>query len=473
MKSQEVIQKVRRTIDRYVLFERGDRLIVGVSGGIDSMVLLHILVHLREELSLSLIIAHVNHGLRPEESQKEAELVHEVAGRLLLPLEYKFFDVRTFQKLHKISLQEAARRIRFGFFDHLLSQYGGGKIVLGHHADDQVETALVRLMRGTGLQGLKGMVPIREGRIVRPLLEIGREEIESYAQENHLPYLTDSSNLKEDYLRNRIRLRLLPLIEKECGSNIKKTILKTIEHLREEDDFIEEEAEKIYQQIVREEGERVCFNFADFQNLHRAIQWRILQRAFTRARGRSNSIDGNWSEIHPLLRRLKRAPISFSVILSQGLLFEKRYDTIELKTKISPPPPPFEVELSVPGTTSIEEIEAEIEAEELVWDDSISFKEGQQGRIALLDVERLKFPLRVRNFRPGDRFQPLGAGGTQKLKEFFIDHKVPKMDRPRIPLLISGETIAWIGGYRIDERFKITPQTRRVLKLILSSRSNR
>lgn len=471
VKSSEVIRKVRRTIDRYGLFERGDQLIVGVSAGIDSMVLLHILNHLREEFSFSLIVAHVNHGLRPDESHREAELVQEAARRLHLPLEYKTFDVRTFQSLNHLSLQEAARKIRFGFFDHLLHKYGGGKIALGHHSDDQVETFLIRLLRGSGLKGLKGMLPLREGRVIRPLLEIWREEIESYARENHIPYLTDSSNLKEGYLRNWIRLRLIPFIEKEDFPRFKKTVLKTIEHLREEDDFIEREADIIYRQVVQEKGEKIYFNFSDFENLHRAIQWRVLQRAFATIHKGLYSVDQDWSDLNNLQRRLKKPPVSFSLELSSGIHFEKRYGTIELKRSLFHPIAPFEKELQVPGTTFIEEIETEVIAEEEPWKDSIAIMVSQEGHIALLDFDRLQFPLRMRNFRPGDRFRPLGAGGTQKLKKFFIDHKIPKMDRSGIPLLVSDETIAWVGGYRIDERFKVTPQTKRALKLKILKRS--
>ena len=207
-----LLNQVKRTIDRYHLLGKGDRLIVGVSAGVDSMVLLHLLNAYRKAFDLSLIVAHVNHGLRPEESETEARLVQEETDRLGLPFEYGQFNVKEFQKLGGYSPQDAARRIRFHFFHDLLKKHHAQKIALGHNADDQIETVLLRLIRGSGLQGLKGILPLREGKVVRPLLEVWREEIESFAIEKRIPFLLDSSNLKKDYLRNRVRLSLIPLI---------------------------------------------------------------------------------------------------------------------------------------------------------------------------------------------------------------------------------------------------------------------
>src|SRR4030042_3776234 len=188
-----VFNRVKRTLDHYHLLEKGDRLIVGVSAGVDSMVLLHLLDAFREAFDLSLIVAHVNHGFRPEESEKEAELVQEESARLGLPFEYGQFTVKEFKKLGGLSPQDAARRIRFHFFYQLLQKHHAQKIALGHNADDQVETVLLRLIRGSGLQGLKGILPIREGKVIRPLLEVGRGEIEAFAIEKKISFLFDSS----------------------------------------------------------------------------------------------------------------------------------------------------------------------------------------------------------------------------------------------------------------------------------------
>jgi tRNA(Ile)-lysidine synthase len=457
-----LFNQIKRAIDCHHLVEKGDRLIVGVSGGVDSMVLLHLLNTCREAFDLSLIVAHVNHGLRPVESAKEAELVQKEAARLGLPFEYGQFNVKEFQIKGGLSPQDAARRVRFHFFDDLLQKHHAQKIALGHHADDQVETFLLRLIRGSGLQGLKGMLPIRDGKVIRPLLGVWEEEIQAFAMEKKIPFLSDSSNLKRDYLRNRIRLALIPLMEREYQPNFKEILLRTSNILREEDDYLEKGAEAAYQKVVREERETLSFKFSEYQSLHQAIQWRVIRKILGRIYDRGVAVEeGEWSDVHEMHRKLHQSSPSFLLELPRGAWVEKRYDAVLLGKGKVKPFLPFDVELISPGRTIIREIGKEVVIEET---DRDKFK-NYRGPLntALMDYGSLQFPLRMRNFRPGDRFYPLGAKGTQKLKNFFIDHKIPKFERPEVPLLVSGEMIAWIVGYRIDERVKITEKTRKVL----------
>jgi len=460
-----LLEQVKRTIDRYHLLDKGDRLIVGVSAGVDSMVLLHLLNTYRQAFDLSLIIAHINHGLRPKESEKEAELVKEESERLALTFEYGQFNVKEFQKERGISLQDAARKIRFYFFNALLQKYSANKIALGHNADDQVETVLLRLIRGSGLKGLKGMLPVREGKVIRPLLEVWRREVESFAEEKKIPYLLDSSNLKENYLRNRLRLTLIPLIEKEYQPNFKKIVLKTSTVLREEDNYLEKGTEEAYQKIVHEGKDALSFKFSEYQSLHPAIQWRIIQKMLGRIDSREAIIEERGGlEVDQIYRKLHQPSPSFLIEMPHRISLEKRYDLVSIRKGWMKAVQPFEVELISPGRKYIEEIKREVVIEESRKDDQFKAFYGLSD-IALLDYQTLQFPLKMRNFRPGDRFQPLGVKGTQKLKEFFIDHKIPRFERPRIPLLTSGEMIAWVVGYRIDERVKVTEKTQKVLKI--------
>ena len=459
-----LFKQVKRTIDRYHLLKKDDRLIVGVSAGVDSMVLLHLLNVYREAFDLSLIVAHVNHGLRPEESEKEAELVQKESERLGLPFEYGQFNVKEFQKLGGLSPQDAARRIRFHFFNDLLQKHHAQKIVLGHNADDQVETVLLRLMRGSGLQGLKGMLPVREGKVIRPLIEVWREEIESFAIGKKIPFLLDSSNLKEEYLRNRIRLTLIPLVEREYQPNFKEILLRTSIILREENDYLERGANEAYQKIVQEEKDTLSFKFSEYHSLHQAIRWRVIRKMLECIDARGMVVEeGEWSEVHKIYQKLHKPSPSFLLGLPHGIRVEKRYGIVLLGKGEVKPFPPFEVELNSPGRTFIEEIGKEVVIEETNRDKFRNY--NGPPNTALMDYENLQFPLKMRNFRPGDRFHPLGAKGTQKLKEFFIDHKVPRFERPNVPLLISREMIAWIVGYRIDERVKVTEKTKKVLKV--------
>jgi len=462
-----LLDQVKRTIDFYHLLEKGDRLIVGVSGGIDSMVLLHVLNTFRQEFDLSLIVAHVNHGLRPDESERETELVQKESEQLSLPFEYGQFDAKEFQRAAGLSLQDACRRIRFHFFNSLLSKYHAQKIALGHNADDQVETVLLRLMRGSGLKGLRGMLPIRDGRVIRPLLQVWRREIESFATGNSIPSLLDSSNLKKRYLRNRLRLDLIPLIEREYQSNFKAVIMRTSTILREENDYLERVGEDAYQKIVREEKDTHSFKFSEYDSLHQAIRRRVLQKIFEKICSGEMIEGGEIWEVNSIYRKLQQPSPSFLMELPQGISIEKRYDWVSLGKGGVKAVPPFEVELVSLGSTLIEEIGREVVIKETTNRDIRSGSLSESRNVAFLDYQCLQFPLRLRNFRPGDRFQPMGVNGNQKLKEFFIDHKIPRFERHKIPLLISGEMIAWIVGYRINERVRVTEKTEKVLRIEL------
>jgi tRNA(Ile)-lysidine synthase len=426
------------------------------------MVLLHLLNACRQTFSLSLVVAYVNHGLRPKESEKEIDFLQKESERLLLPFECGTFNAKEFQRVGKLSLQEAARRLRFHFFEQILQKYDAQKIALGHQADDQVETILLRLMRGAGLQGLKGILPIREGKVIRPLLEVWRHEIEAFAIKNNIPFLVDSSNLKEEYLRNRLRLSLIPLLEKEYQPNLKKLILRTSGILREENDYLEKEAGRVYQNLVEGKGDTLTFQYPAYRSLHPAIQWRIIQKMLRGVYGEERED----LEVSQMFKKLKQPPPSFLLEFPLGVCMEKRYETVSLGKRSVEAIPPFEVELIAPGRTFIREIGREVMIEAMDV-------EGRRGmpqvssETALLDYHVLQFPLRIRNFRPGDRFQPLGVKGSQKLKEFFIDHKIPRFERSNIPLLLSGETVAWVVGYRIGDRFKVTDTTRKVLKAMV------
>ena len=461
-----LLEKARKTIDRYRLLDRGDRVVVGVSGGVDSMVLLHLLHGIREEYNLSLIVAHVNHGLRPEESEKEAELVEKESSRLGLPFEYGRFDARGFSRAAGFSLQDAARRIRYHFFRTLLHKYQAQKIALGHHADDQVETLFLRLLRGSGLRGMRGMLPIRDRRVIRPLLETWREEIESFAAEREIPHLLDSSNLKKDYLRNRLRLDLIPRMEREYQPNLKELILKTSVLLREEDDCLEGVAGKAYEKMIREEQEGFTFRFSEFEAYPAPMQWRIVRKLLDRAYQDETEEDEAWSSIRPFYEKLKHPAPSFLLELPHGIQVVKRYDQVMLKRCKAGPVPPFETELRCPGLTLIEEIGKQVKAEIERIDSGLRREDFVLApAVAVLDYHRLQFPLKMRNFRPGDRFQPLGVRGEQKLKEFFIDHKIPRFERAGIPLLVSGEKIVWVVGHRISEQARVNDQTEEILSI--------
>jgi tRNA(Ile)-lysidine synthase len=271
--------------------------------------------------------------------------------------------------------------------------------------------------------------------------------------------------MKRGYIRNRIRLDLIPFIEKEMQANVRRVILKASTLFREEDDYLDRAAEEACRKIIRDEGKTLFFRASDFQSLHKAIQWRVARKMLARMTSEERGgEEGEGPAIDSLYAKLVHPSSSFRAHLPCGLFLEKRYDEVQLGRGKRSQPPPFEVGLAVPGRTPIQEIGKDIVSEAVAG-------RGYAGNIeatpetALLDYDRLRFPLKVRNFRPGDRFQPLGVQGSQKVKEFFIDHKIPAFERPSIPILVSAEDIAWIVGYRIDDRFKITERTQKILKV--------
>jgi tRNA(Ile)-lysidine synthase len=259
-------------------------------------------------------------------------------------------------------------------------------------------------------------------------------------------------------------LDLIPLIEKEYQPNFKELILKTSAFLREEDECLERKAEEAYHRLIRKENGAISFKFSEFQSLHNPIRWRVIQRLLGEVYDGETWEEEAWFAIDPVYKRLKHPPSSFLTELPHGVCFEKRYDRVMLKKSRVKLIPPFEAEILASGHTLIEEIEREVWVEEL---DGKARQEDlpHSSEIAFLDYQKLQFPLRMRNFRPGDRFQPLGVRGEQKLKEFFIDHKVPRYERPGVPLLISGEKVVWVVGHRISDKVKVDEETIKILRV--------
>jgi tRNA(Ile)-lysidine synthase len=453
-----IISKVLGTMRRYSMIEPRDHVGVAVSGGIDSVALLDILTSLRQEFPIDLTVLHLNHGIRGKEAARDERFAHGLSERYSLPYLGHEVDVPGYRKEHSLSLQEAARELRYRFFEEAMGTLGLDKVAIGQTADDQAETVLMRLIRGGGTRGLKGIPPVRQG-YVRPLIEVWREELLHYVRYKGLPFVQDSSNLKKAYLRNRIRYELLPALS-AYNPNIKERLLHLAEVLAADESYLEGLAREIAEGICRKD-DKVSIPIPLLLSLPAALQARVLQHAFA---GLSSGGILEYPHITSLTALLGEGGGSKEVALPGGYRATKSYDTLVLgKQEGGRTGTEGEIELTIPGRTRSEGLGIELEA--AMVEEGIGPEADPDA--AFLDYERLTLPLRCRTFHPGDCFVPLGMRHPKKLKRFFIDLKIPRTERRRIPLVLSGDAICWVAGLRIDERFKIRPDTNKTLKLRL------
>jgi len=451
-----LLEQVFFLIRKHCLIAEEEKILVGVSGGPDSIALLHILWMLRDELKIFLHVAHLNHQLRGEEARADALFVQDFAEKLNLPYTIESFDVRTLQKETGLSLQEAAREARFAFFEREVRRLKADKVALGHHADDQAETILFNLLRGTGVKGLGGIPPLR-GIYIRPLLEVRRQEIEAYCRVHALPFRLDPSNLKPVYTRNRIRLQLLPLLEHEYNPQLARVLVRLGNICREENAYLELLAREAYQRVVEKEKEgELVLNRASLVAQPLPLRRRIFRLAWQRVSGETKELA--YEHVERLLEMLANG--ARALALPGGVRAVKTKNTFRLfRNDQLQRIPPYQYPLVIPGITFIPELDLEIQAEILPVEKAPPWKDLTL-REAILDYGLVKEPLRVRRRKEGDVFAPLGLGGTVKLKKFLIDQKIPRSERDRLPLVVSGEEIMWVGGLRMAEHWKVTEKTK-------------
>lgn len=453
-----MLEKVKKTIAGHRMLRRGDTVCVAVSGGVDSTVLLHVLAALAGELKLKLVVCHLDHGLRGKESVRDFNFTKRTAKRLGLR-----FEGKRLKKVEhaKGSLQDWARQRRYEFYEEAARKYGAGRVALGHTLDDQAETILMRFVKGSGTAGLSGMEAIR-GIYIRPLLEATREEIEGYARSEGVKYVTDSSNKTRKYLRNRIRLDLLPFLEKDYNPNISETLARTAGVMARDDKFIGGEARRAFSGLLKKRGKHVVV--LDRKGL-KALDEALVVRVFLRAAAMLGRETGLYApHVDSFLGLVKGKRPNAGHDLPGGLNLLREYDDITLSTKGPGKPAPFAMVLTVPGTTRVDGARIRLKASLLRKRPSLRTKDEST---AYFDYDALPKPLRVRSFRAGDRMRPLGMKGHKKLKDIFIDAKVPRARRAGVPIVESGGEVIWAAGLKRAEGYRVTGKTGRVLKITL------
>ncbi len=468
------IRSVDTTIITYGMLKKGDAVLAGVSGGPDSVAMIDVLAMLAHKYTLTLGVAHVNHSLRPKEAEADARFTASFARMLNLPFFSDKIDVHLYRKTHKLSLEEAARQMRYTFLNRLADKHGFQKIALGHHADDNAELVLMFLLRGSGSRGLSGIPPMRQDRIIRPLIQSSRMQIMDYLKTRGLSYVMDSTNTDTHYLRNRVRRDLIPELKKAYNPRITHTLNRLAAIMEAENQWMEGETDTVFRNAVVEiTSERVSLSVSKVKELHVAVLRRLIRRAVGHIKGdlRRIAYTHVTAGIHLLRQGRPGARLDFpegvTVSLDDDALIFSRHNSGRFRRKTVPEvsvSTPFHYEISPGESVSIKEIGVNLRCDTLDVAD-IGDLQTQGRSVACLDAQRLAFPLFVRRVLPGDRFKPLGMTGTQKVKKYFSSHKIKPAQRKRGCVLLSRNKIVWLVGHRIDDRVKITSSTVKLLKV--------
>ena len=460
-----LVAEVQRFIDAHELLCPGAKVIVSVSGGADSMALLSLLHGLESTYRLTLIVAHVNHQLRGKEATRDARFVQRQADKLGLPFHQMDVDVKALKHRTGLSTQHAARQLRYGALRSLCRSLAATHIALGHTADDQAETLLMRLLRGGGPAGLSG-IPVKRMPFIRPLFEVHRHAILDYLRAAGISWVEDNSNMSRRYLRSRIRLDLMPTL-RAYHPSIAQRLHHVADMLRADNDVLEQQTEDLANQALgwRVGNAMLAIKRAPFAVAPLALQRRLLRFAVDRL-PRSGHAAG-FRDIEALWRfTVDNGNVGQRLTLSGRLMAEWQKDVVLLWQTRALPPTSLSVLLPVPGTLALRGLALSLTARSLGL--TQGWRQQAEPRRVFVDVDAAAFPLSIRFPQPGDRFHPLGATGSQKLQDFFINNKVPKAMRPYVPLVLAGAEILWVVGYRVAEPFKVRPDTRQVLELASS-----
>jgi tRNA(Ile)-lysidine synthase len=463
-----MIETVQATMERYRLFTAGQTVVVAVSGGPDSTVLLHVLTVLRERWKLNLVAAHLNHGFRDAESEGDADYVAELSERLGVPCRIAREDVPARRMRQHLSAQEAARQARHAFLRRVAEQAGAARIALGHTRDDRIETILLNLLRGTGLEGLSGMPPLQPP-LVRPLYDISREETQAYCAQHHLHPRTDSSNAKMEYRRNRVRTELLPYLATYYNEKVGDAILRLSDLASADNALLEEWADEFRERITQlQTPTRIVLDAQALQELPLALQRRILRKAIVQVRGHLQDI--GFQLLEQALTTLPSGKTQSMQLPADGLMTavlryeESRLEIVQVPAAVSPVP--WEVILPIPGRVELPQSRIALEMQ--VFPSAAEAREEAAQYIAaqksemermerdseplLLRLTEVTLPLKARSWRPGDRMRPCGLGGSKKIQDLFTNRKIPARERHWIPILVDsggdGRIFAVLGVHR-------------------------
>jgi tRNA(Ile)-lysidine synthetase-like protein len=436
----DMFEKFQNHLNQSFPFLKDKRLLLAVSGGLDSMVM----AHLFQKLSFETAIAHCNFQLRGVESFEDSQFIEQFADLNAIPVFITPFDTKAFAADYKLSTQVAARQLRYNWFYELLANENYDYILTAHHADDNLETFLINLSRGTGLEGLTG-IPQQNDKVVRPLLVLSRAEIEAYANENNIQWREDSSNASDNYLRNKIRHHVVPAL-KELNPDFLAAFQKTQNFLQQSQAMVEDASVMVYQQVAQEANGDIHFNLKKLKQLP---NYKSYLYDWFNEFGFSD-----WTAISDL-----------SESQSGKQIFSPAYRLLKNRE--------FLILSPMPPVNAKEEFEIIENQQEVNFPIKLSFCKAADisaasNSVIFVDADKLKFPLLLRRWNDGDAFQPLGMEGkSKKLSKFFKDEKLSLLEKENAWILSSDSKIVWIVGIRQDERFKVENTTQHILQIAL------
>jgi tRNA(Ile)-lysidine synthase len=466
-----LVGKVEHRINEIKLIQPQDKIVVAVSGGPDSVALLHVLVQLSSIYEWKLLIAHVNHKFRGTESDLEAEFVRELAVSLQLPYEIAEIDVPTYMIQSSLNAQTAAREKRYEFLYQLASLHHAQKIALAHHADDQAETMIMRMIRGTSPTGLVAIPERRTEKkveLIRPFLRIYKTEVEAYCRENHFAFCVDSSNYKKTYFRNQVRLDVLPFLQ-TFNPQISKSLNQLSEIMLHEDEYMNRQAMEVIKSLVNWHQSNAEFSRKDFLELPIAIQRRAIKAVVQHILQENSILE--YEAIERIRVAITQEDKSTKKLdFHKKIAFIREYDKIGFYANLQNSEE--YVYVIAPSSTQflIPEIHMEISVSWKTTDiqhQKIAFAEQEQfEQIAWFDARQICFPLEIRNRKPGDRIEPLGVSGTKKIKDLFIDAKIPPSWREKAPIVTDASgKVVWIPFIRRSKHALIHDETKDVVEI--------
>ena len=439
-----MLQRFIRYIEANKLFSPGDTILVGVSGGIDSVVLLDLL----DKADYSIGLAHCNFRLRANDSDADQALVESLARKYDKPLYKISFDTKEYAGKNGISIEMAARELRYNWFEEIRFKHHYNWIVVAHHRDDQLETFFLNLARGTGLSGLTGMKPVN-GKVIRPLLFASRKEIEQYRLENHLDFREDASNESFEFQRNKIRHKILPLME-ELNPSFRDGLIKTMSNLQDVNKIHLAEIDYAWERVAIRKGKDYFISIAELK---------LLDPLSTYLYQFLKPFHFNSDVVNDIVLSLDSTSGKQFLSWSHRLVRDRDSLIITL------------LELDNSKThyldATCKEISHPVKMKVSILERKYKFQIPDSANIGCIDLDKIQFPLIIRRWQNGDYFKPLGMSGIKKLSDFFIDQKMSLPEKENTWILANGEQVVWIIGIRLDDRYKITPGTKNILKMEL------